>query len=411
MKKAKISSLCEINQKAYSSKMNWDHFNYLDTGSLTENNIEGFQAFNSFHDLPSRARRLVKNHSILFSTVRPNQNHYGIIELEELPENLLVSTGFAVLDVYPEYDPYYVYYALTNKRNVLRLQSIAEQSVTSYPSITPDDIGDIEILIPETIEEQKHHVSLLMNIDKKIKTNKAIISKLLSILSDSFDRWFFEFEFPNKQGEPYKQNKGSMVFNEKIKREIPFDWEVVNIKKLCDLIWGQCPDGENILDLADDDPDAMFYCSGAGDMRNGLVVDCQAKTNDSRREAKEKDILMSVAGSIGALCICDRKISLGRAAVAFRCFNIKNLAFCYSIIKKYIERIQSISSGSIQKVINDGHIDDINFAYNESVVDQFSFANNFLEKAMRLTIENRELEKLKDDILPLIMNGQIAIKE
>lgn len=200
-----------------------------------------------------------------------------------------------------------------------------------------------------------------------------------------------------------------MENNEKLKRGIPVGWKSLNIKELCKLVWGQCPDGANILPLDCDEKGVLPYCSGAGDMRNGLVVDCQAKTNASRREAEAGDILMSVAGSIGAMCICDRHISLGRAALAFRPKR-DNLAFCYLMIKKFINRMTSVSTGSIQKVINDSNIDDINFAFDENIVMKFSFVNKYIERCISLSRENNELMQLRNNLLPMLMNGQITVR-
>ena len=50
-----------------------------------------------------------------------------------------------------------------------------------------------------------------------------------------YDYWFVQFDFPNEEGKPYKSNGGAMVYNEKLKREIPSCFEVVNMGKLCDF--------------------------------------------------------------------------------------------------------------------------------------------------------------------------------
>ena len=246
---------------------------------------------------------------------------------------------------------------------------------------------------------QPHYYNIYFNINDNLQ-------QLADIL---FSRWFLQFEFPNKDGKPYRSHQGVFEYNKQLKRQIPKDWKVVNIKDLCQLTWGQCPEGKNILDLASSSENTMFYCSGAGDMRNGIVVDCQALTNASRRIAKKGDILMSGAGSIGALAICDKTISLGRAAVSFRPQE-NHLAFCYLMIKKYVDRIKSISSGSIQKVINDAHIDDINFAFHPEIVDKFQFVNQMITQCVSLELENRQLKELRDELVPLLMNGQVSLR-
>jgi len=274
-------------------------------------------------------------------------------------------------------------------------------------TLTEKGIGDVKIPYFD-MKIQEKIAGLISNINQKIRINNRINDNLQQLAEKYFDYWFLQYEFPSSNNKPYKSNNNMFSYNDLLKTNIPQDWEVINIRKLCDLIWGQCPNGENILPLNTRETKAMLYCSGAGDMRNGIVVDPQAKTNCSKREAHPNDILMSVAGSIGALCICDKTISLGRAAVSFRP-KTKHVAYCYFIIKKFINRMLSVSSGSIQKVVNDSHIDEINFPYNEEIVSKFDFANQIIEKCIKLTQENNELIKLRNELLPLLMNGQVSI--
>ncbi len=205
----------------------------------------------------------------------------------------------------------------------------------------------------------------------------------------------------------YKSSGGEMIWNEELKREIPKDWSINTVKNYCNITWGQCPDGINILPLSYNDENTFLYCSGAGDMRNGIVVDCQAKTNASKRLAHKNDILMSIAGSIGALCICDKTISLGRAAVAFTQKENQSL-LTYQLINVFATRMKSVSSGSIQKVINDNHLNDIKFAFSKEIFELYtSKFNSILEVIINFEHKNKELVHLKEKMLPLLINGQL----
>ena len=176
-KLVRLGTIVLTNQDTYSSKENWQFVNYLDTGNITMNRISEIQYINTSMDkLPSRARRKVKSNSIIYSTVRPNQLHYGIIK--EQPKNFLVSTGFAVIDVNTEKAlPDYIYYVLTQKEITEYLQAIAEQSVSAYPSLKPSDIENLEVLLPD-IDTQKNIVAILSVIDEKIRLNTEINNNL-----------------------------------------------------------------------------------------------------------------------------------------------------------------------------------------------------------------------------------------
>ena len=172
-KKYRIKDICLVNTDQYSVKEDWETVLYLDTGNITENHISDIQMFSHpSDDLPSRARRKVKHDDIVFSTVRPNQRHYGI--LNHPANNLLVSTGFMVLTANPEIaDPYFVYYYLTQSELIDYLQGVAEQSVSAYPSLKSSDIEEIEIALP-SLAEQKRISSVLRTLDSKIELNTRI---------------------------------------------------------------------------------------------------------------------------------------------------------------------------------------------------------------------------------------------
>lgn len=182
----RLGEIVKTNQSTYSPKENWQFVNYLDTGNITMNKIDEIQYINTAKDkLPSRARRKVKTNSIIYSTVRPNQLHYGIIK--EQPDNFLVSTGFTVIDVnYDKAVPDFIYYALTKQEVTEQLQAIAEQSVSAYPSLKPSDIENLELMLPDK-KAQERIVDILRSIDEKIKENNAINNNLYEQMLSIFN--------------------------------------------------------------------------------------------------------------------------------------------------------------------------------------------------------------------------------
>lgn len=194
----RLGEIVKTNQSTYSPKENWQFVNYLDTGNITMNKIDEIQYINTAKDkLPSRAKRKVKTNSIIYSTVRPNQLHYGIIK--EQPDNFLVSTGFTVIDVnYDKAVPDFIYYALTKQEVTEQLQAIAEQSVSAYPSLKPSDIENLEFMLPDK-KTQERIVAILRSIDEKIKENNAINNNLEQQAMALFKSWFIDFEPFNRQ--------------------------------------------------------------------------------------------------------------------------------------------------------------------------------------------------------------------
>lgn len=177
-KKIRLRTMIKSNQNSYSANEKWEYVNYLDTGNITDNKIDNIQLIDLKEEkLPSRAKRKVRHNSIIFSTVRPNQRHFGIVKNQ--PENFLVSTGFSVIDVVdPKLDADYLYYLLSSEPIIEGLNSIAEQSTSAYPSIKPSDIENLELVIPE-IKDQKKVASILKSLDDKIALNTKINKNLL----------------------------------------------------------------------------------------------------------------------------------------------------------------------------------------------------------------------------------------
>ena len=186
----KLSEISEVNKSQYSPKENWQNFLYLDTGSITRNQIDSIQTISLATELPSRARRKVVNFDIVYSTVRPNQCHYGI--LKNPKTNLLVSTGFAVITVNQEVaNPLFVYYYLTQDYIIDTLQAIAEQSVSAYPSIKPSDIENVEVYLPP-LNIQNTIANILSSLDSKIELNNRINHNLEEEAQALFMSWLNE---------------------------------------------------------------------------------------------------------------------------------------------------------------------------------------------------------------------------
>ena len=187
----KLRQVIQVNNKTYSGREGWNKIHYLETGNITENRFEKIQEFVVGKDtLPSRARRKVSQNSIVYSTVRPIQRHYGIIKKDL--DNFLVSTGFAVIDVNEDMaDADYIYFFLTQNSIVEKLQTIAEQSVSAYPSIRPSDLEELEIDLPD-IESQRKIASILMSLTQKIDHNYAINDNLQQQTRAIFESWFID---------------------------------------------------------------------------------------------------------------------------------------------------------------------------------------------------------------------------
>lgn len=144
-----LGEIAEINTDNISAKDEFKEIRYLDSSRVTQNVFDEYQIFNVLQDeIPSRAKRKVKHNDIVYSTVRPNLKHYGIIK--DNVENVIVSTAFAVIRSHcSSISNEMLYLMLTDDKNTEYLQGVAEMSKATYPSITPEDISALRVIIPK----------------------------------------------------------------------------------------------------------------------------------------------------------------------------------------------------------------------------------------------------------------------
>lgn len=182
-----------INESTYSPKEAWPFINYLDTGNIQENQISEIQyLIKGKSKIPSRAKRKIQPGDIVYSTVRPNQKHFGL--LKETPENFLVSTGFATIRGKKGIaDTDFVYWYLTQSHIIEYLHTMAEHSVSAYPSIRPKDIQNLNLALPP-LSEQHAIAHVLNSLDNKIKLNRGMNETLEEIVRALFKSWFVDFD-------------------------------------------------------------------------------------------------------------------------------------------------------------------------------------------------------------------------
>lgn len=186
-KEYKLGELIETNAKSIGKDYPYSKILYLDTGSITCNSIDSFQEF-ELEKAPSRAKRLVKQDDIIYSSVRPNQLHYGYITNPQ--DNLVVSTGFVTITCNKDLlCPKFLYYYLIQSQITEYLHSVAEASTSAYPSLKPSDIEALDIEIPP-LDVQRRIAAILSSLDDKIDLLHRENATLEQMAETLFRQWF-----------------------------------------------------------------------------------------------------------------------------------------------------------------------------------------------------------------------------
>ncbi len=383
----RLGTVVSTNQSTYSIKENWQFVNYLDTGNITMNRIDKIQYINTLMDkLPSRARRKVKLNSIIYSTVRPNQLHYGMIK--EQPENFLVSTGFVVIDVNSEKAvPDYLYYVLTQKEITEQLQAIAEQSVSAYPSLKPSDIENLEVLLPD-IDTQKGIVAVLHAIDEKIKQNIEINNNL-------------------------EQQAQAIFANEFLSLDtLPEGWKQASLIDIADYLNGLAM--QKYRPTADESGIPVLKIK---ELRQGCCDNNSELCSPSIKSdyiIHDGDVIFSWSGSLlvdfwcGGICGLNQHL--------FKVTSNKyDKWFYYAWTKHHLDRFIAVAA---DKATTMGHIKRDELSKAEVLVPNkadYKRIGALLQPIYDLIIanriENKKLAETRDTLLPKLMSGEIDISE
>ena len=388
-RKIRLGDACKTNRDSYSPKEEWAFVNYLDTGNITENRINSIQYIDvKSEKLPSRARRKVKKDSIIYSTVRPNQRHFGIIKAQ--PENFLVSTGFAVIDTDAQVlDADFLYYLLTQSILVEALHAIAEQSTSAYPSIKPSDIEDLEIEIPE-LATQKKVADILGSLDRKITQNMEVNENLEQQAAAYFYHLFIENADPS--------------------------WRVGTISDLGTVVGGSTPSKAKAeyytdngiawitpKDLSIDK--SKFISHGADDITElGL-------RNSSATIMPAGTVLFSSRAPIGYIAIADGEVTTNQGFKSVVPFGHVGTAFVYFFLKNALPTIESMASGSTFKEISGSAMRTVPAIIpdDETLRDFSAFCDPLFQHQRTLEAENRSLSALRDALLPKLMSGELDV--
>ena len=174
----KLGELCVTNKRTYKGEFNVK-IKYIDTGSVTNNFIESSQILDPTCDkIPSRAKRAVVEGDIIYSSVRPNQKHYAL--LFSPSANTVVSTGFIVITSNWSAYRYFIYEFLIQDGVIDNLQAIAEQSVSTFPSINASDITNLKVVIPPN-EIVVQYANIAFSHYNKINNNQQESRRLAEL--------------------------------------------------------------------------------------------------------------------------------------------------------------------------------------------------------------------------------------
>ncbi len=389
----KNNSVIAINQNNYTKEDNYKKVCYLDTDNITNNRINAFLKIDLTKEkLPSRAKRKCSLNSIIYSSVRPNQRHFGIIK--EIPKNFLVSTAFIVIDIIDleKLDPNYLYYYITQDKITHYLQRIAECGTSSYPSITPLDFLNIKIkLYP--LETQQKIARTLSILDQKIENNHKINELLHKILELLYEQYFVRFDFLDENNKPYQTSGGKMKFSKELNRLIPSGWSVRFLNHKIVSTYQPKTISKTLLN------DSYSYSVYGG----GGIIGRFTEYNHEQSE-----FIISCHGQCGISYLTLPKSWItGNAMVIRPTKSYTSKTYLYHTIKKY--KLTNYITGSVQPQITRQNLSTMPILIpKRKTLNKWNNISSLLWNLIQNNMQSTQtLTALRDFLLPLLLKQQV----
>ena len=355
----------------------------------------------------------VPDKCILFNKL--NVRFKRVWRIENQDDNKISSTEFLPFVVNENVvDFQYCYYLLISDKITNYLCGQNTNTSGSHKRIDPNNFLNIEINLPK-MSIQKQIGKTLSALDRKIELNKQINDNLEAMAKQLYDYWFVQFDFPNEEGKPYKSSGGAMVWNEKLKREIPTSFDVKSLSEIIEV-----KDGTH--DSPKPQDNGYFLLTSKHLTERGLDYASAYKISkedyesiNKRSKVDTNDILFSMIGTIGnSYFVEETNIN----------FAIKNMALFKTSAKRWFSEYLYLYlsscdykhyegnslSGSIQKFVSLRTLRDMPILYHEDIIKVFAKeVRNIITMMVNLRKENIELTKQRDELLPLLMNGQASV--
>ena len=250
---------------------------------------------------------------------------------------------------------------------------------------------------------------LLDTLTAKIDINQQINRNLEAMAKRLYDYWFVQFDFPDENGRPYKTSGGKMVWNETLKRDIPDGWEVKSIFEAADVLYGfpfstEPFDEENLQNSS-----KPYSVIRIRDIANNTI---SAKTDefvDSKYQTEINDLIIGMDGYFHMNFWPRKGDYVNQRIVRIRKKNISSFII-YHQIKPYIKHIEEKAKGSTV-----GHLSDKDMKQLHLLIPKCNNLSIRFENCLNLMSKNKteilKLENLRDRLLPLLMNGQVEVRE
>ena len=305
-------------------------------------------------------------------------------------------------------DKQFAYYLISSNMVKQQLSAAAQQTKIRHTS--PDKIKDCTVWLP-SLAKQKQIGLLLFDLDRKIALNRSINHNLEAMAKQLYDYWFLQFDFPDENGKPYKSSGGKMVWNKKLKREIPEGWYCGNLFEIATFT-----NGLACQKFRPKDEEVPLPVIKIREMHDGISSDTEEVSPNIPESVKvyNGDVLFSWSASLEVMLWACGLGGLNQHIFKVTSANDFPKSFYYFQLSNYLEVFKKIAEARKTTMghITQDHLQQSTIAIpdNKDIVDKFEKRiSPIFTQMVKLQEEIQQLSKLRDSLLPLLMNGQASL--
>ena len=301
-------------------------------------------------------------------------------------------------------DPLYLKYKLDTMYDYL----VRLSSGSARDNLSQAGIANLEVDLPPLSVQQKV-ASVLSSLDKKIALNKQINQNLEALARQLYDYWFVQFDFPNEEGKPYKSSGGKMVYNPILKREIPDGWHCGNLYEIAKFT-----NGLACQKYRPESNEESLRVIKIREMHEGFSKDTEFVTSNIPETVKvyNGDVLFSWSASLEVMLWAKGAGGLNQHIFKVTSANDFPKSFYYYQLLNYVSLFKQMAEARKTTMghITQDHLEQSRLAIPDSKEITYQLEGNLapiFEAIINNESEISSLTKQRDELLPLLINGQV----
>ena len=350
-----------------------------------------------------------KKGDILYSVV----GSFGKPVYVDFDKQMVFQRHIAILRPKRNVNARFIYYTMLNPQFYKLVDKLAIGC--SQRTVTLDTLRNIEVNLPDK-DIQDKMVGILSLIDEKIDINNNVNDNLEQQLMLLYDYWFTQFDFPDNDGNPYQTSGGKMVWNDTLKRNVPENWKVQSVISNC--LSSIIKPGVEIFNT-------KTYLATADvkgtSISTGTIVDYDGRESRANMQPSINSVWFAkMKNSIKHLYLNKEMqpiISSSILSTGFCGLQCNEISFEY--IASYVSNAyfeihkDMLAHGATQEAVNNDDLAGVHIIIPEDTVLRayHETTQAIYAQISKNICENQELVKLRDWLLPMLMNGQATISD